>query len=148
MNMQDVFDSVVKVSRAKTLSDSDQMLLGGLIEAFEKIVAHRDEDRDEPIVRFDFGYMFPTSLDSWRGSYDELALDYTHEGEELTATKFLELLKSAVGKNFTGYKGGGFTMSEATPVWVSNYGEGCNTAVIGIIDEGWQVILATGYREF
>lgn len=138
----------MKINKAKTLSDSDQMKLGELIEAFEKIVAHKDEYQDEPTVRFDFGYMFPTDLDSWRGRYDELALNYTCKGKELTVTRFLELLKSAVGKQFTGYKGGKFTMTESTPIWASNYGEGCSTAVIGVIDRGYVVILTTGYREF
>ena len=146
MTMQDVFNSIVKVRRAKTLSDSDQMRLGALIAALENVVV--DRDGEEPIVRFDFGYMFPNAIDSWRGSYDELALNYTDEGEEMKVSAFLGLLKSAVGKRFTGYKGGEFVMYETTPLWVSNYGEACNTAVIGVIDEGYVVILATGYREF
>lgn len=63
-------------------------------------------------------------------------------------TAFLQMLKGAVGKTFMGYKGGDFVMSRQTPVWVANYGDAGHTAVIGVVDDGYQVILITALREF
>ena len=40
------------------------------------MIVKNQKDGDEAIVRYDFEYLFPTSIDSWRGSYDELALNF------------------------------------------------------------------------
>ena len=53
-----------------------------------------------------------------------------------------------MSQEFTGWKGGEFTMSKRTPVWVSNSGVASNSAVIEIVDDGYQVIIMTGYRKF
>jgi len=64
----------------------------------------------------------PSEIASWRGSYADLALD--HEPDtEITCRALLGVLQRAVGREFTGYKGGDFTMSRETPVWVDNWGE-------------------------
>lgn len=65
----------------------------------------------------------------------------------MTTSEFLKMLKETVGKEFTGYKGGEFTMDENTPIWVANYGNSGNTAVIDVIDEDYKIILVTGLRE-
>lgn len=57
------------------------------------------------------------------------------------------MLRSAVGAAFEGYKGGVFTMSRHTPVWVANYGNAGNTAVVGVRDLGYLVIIETAYVE-
>lgn len=130
------------------MAESDQLTLGGIIKKLVPIVENQKEREDEATVCFDFADTFPTKIDSWRGSYAELALNYTSEGEELRVTDFLNLLKSTVGKTLKGYKGGDYTMDENTPVWVANWGRSGNTAVIEVVDDGYQVILMTGYREF
>jgi hypothetical protein len=101
-------------------------------------------------VYFDFEYFFPTTIDSWRGIYSELALDIDSSRggvKAMPVTKFSKMLKNTVGKTFTGYKGGEFVMGKHTPVWVANYGNSGNTAVIDIIDKEYKVIIMTGYRE-
>lgn len=150
MDLQNYLDSVLKRQRQERLANSDQLTLGELIEKIETIVkkGYKCHDGSEPTVRYDFEYLFPTEIDSWRGSYAELALNYETSGEELTVSKFLEILKAAVGKTFTGYKGGDFLMDENTPIWVANYGNSGNTALVDVIDNDYQVILVTGYREF
>ena len=147
MDLQTYIQNVVKASRANTLANSDQLTLGELILKLEPIVKNQ-KDGDEATIRYDFEYLFPTSIDSWRGSYDELALNFQTQGEEMKVSEFLKMLKECIGKTFTGYKGGDFTMHKGTPIWVANYSHSGNTAVIDVVDNGYVVLLITGYREF
>jgi len=158
MDLQTYIDNAVKASRAKSLANSDQLTVGEIILKLEPIVKRQKEriadgETEEAIVRYDFEYLFPTSIDSWRGIYAELALNFVDSDVEGTKAKpmkvseFLEMMKWVIGKEFTGYKGGKFTMSRHTPVWVANYGNAGNTAVIDIVDDGYQVLIITGYRE-
>jgi hypothetical protein len=144
MNIQQYLDHMSSLSQHTRVKDKGQLSLGMLIEAIEGC------EKDVNVV-YDFGYMCPTSIDSWRGSYSELALNYESfksEDKELTRDRFIVMLKDAVGKTFTGYKGGDFTMTEETPIWVANYGESCNTAVVGVHDAGWQIVILTAYLEY
>jgi hypothetical protein len=150
MSLQNYIDDQVKRLRHQTITNSDQLTLGQLIEKIEVIKKkdYKCHDGSEPSVGYDFEYLFPTTIDSWRGSYEELALNFETTGEELSLSKFLELLKSAVGKTFYGYKGGDYTMDENTPIWVANYSHSGNTAVVDVLDCDYKIILVTGYREF
>ena len=145
MGMQEEFDKIIKNARQETLSKSDQLSLGDLIKKIEPI-AKRESEQDENIeVYYDFEYFHPTGVDSWRGSYSELALNITHSGHVMSAKSFLNMLKDSIGAVFTGWKGGDFYMSEDTPLWVGISG---NTAIVGVLDEGYKIVLLTGYREF
>lgn len=148
MDLQTYIHNAVKAARANTLANSDQLTLGELILKLEPIVKNQKSDDDEATVRYDFEYLFPTSIGSWRGSYDELALNFETEGEEMKVSEFLAMLKECIGKTFTGYKGGDFTMHKGTPIWVANYSHSGNTAVIDVVDNRYVVLLITGYREF
>lgn len=56
---------------------------------------------------------------SYRGFYEDLAFEPvtdTTVGDMLTAAKY------ALGKTFTGYKGGEFRMGAYTDVWLAHYG--------------------------
>lgn len=44
---------------------------------------------------------------------------------------------------FTGYKGGEFTMSGETPVYVANPDEAGGTAVVDVRDDGRRIVLIT-----
>ena len=147
MDLQTYIQNAVKESRANTLANSDQLTLSELILKLEPIVKNQ-KDGEEATVRYDFEYLFPTSIDSWRGSYNELALNFETQGEEMKVSEFLNMLKECIGKTFTGYKGGNFTMHKGTPIWVANYSHSGNTAVIDVVDNGYVVLLITGYREF
>jgi len=57
-------------------------------------------------------------LDSYRGYYCDLAFSPGNN----TAGDVLTECRSAMGKAFTGYKGGDFVMGELTPLWVADYG--------------------------
>ena len=68
---------------------------------------------------------YPTGLDSYRGYYADLAIEYTAvrpDTKGLTVGELLEKARNAVGATFTGYKGGEFVMDEDTPIWISPYG--------------------------
>ena len=143
MNIADMVKEAVRKNREAVFSQNDQLSLGELIAKCQEAQV---EGKD-PEVAFDFEYAHPTGIDSWRGIYAELAIEFEFGGTEMKLSEFIALLESAVGKEFTGYKGGEFTMTRDTPMWVANYGNAGNTAVIGVIDAGWQIVIATGYRE-
>lgn len=158
MDLQNYLDSVMKKARAESFANSDQLSVGEIISKLEVIVEKQKErmadgKKEEATVVYDFEYLFPTRIDSWRGVYAELALNFVDNDrggsneKEMTVSEFLEMMKGVVGKEFTGYKGGEYTMSNSTPVWVANYGNSGNTAVIDIVDCGYKVVIITGYRE-
>jgi len=150
MDIQDWVTKQIDEARSKRMLTSPQITLGELISKIKPIVDNQKnrESKEEATVRFDFEYLFPTELDSWRGSYAELALNFKSEGNEMTVTAFYNMLKEAIGKEFTGYKGGEFIMNEDTPVWVANYGNSGSTAVVEVVDNGHTVILITQYCHY
>lgn len=126
-----------------SLKHSHQMTIGKLIEALTMI----KQEVPDAEVYFDFCGFFPTGIDSWRGIYEELALNYKKDGEPMSINNFLAMLKQAIGQTFTGYKGGEYTMHADTPLWVANGSEVGNTAVVGAIDDGVNVYLLTTFVE-
>jgi len=147
MDLQEWLTNQVKNERAINFNLSDQLSLGEILEKVKDIINSKEsETLKELSVYFDFEYLFPTDLDSWRGIYAEIALNYTSEGTPLNVVEFKNLIENAIGNTYEGYKGGDFYMTESTPVWVANYGRSGNTAVIDIIDDGYQVLIMTAYR--
>jgi hypothetical protein len=155
MDLQTYINQAMKARRQDVLSKSDQMTLGEIILKLDPVVKNQKnviaQYKGEATVKFDFEYFFPTAIDSWRGSYEELALNICasdSKNEPMTVSCFLQMLKDTVGKTLEGYKGGDYLMTKHTPVWVANYGNSGNTAVVDIIDNEYEVIIMTGYREF
>lgn len=154
MNIEDIY-AQVEEARNKKFKSSPQLSLGEFIKELESLDLKYD-DEEFKNVEFDFGTAVPTFLDSWRGSYRELALGYKMSGYDnngehfanTKADKLLEHLKSAVGKVYEGYKGGEYVMDEDTPVWVANYGNGGETAVVGVLDAGYKLVIITAYCEY
>jgi len=116
MDLQEILNNAVVASRAKEMLSSPQLTLGELILKLEAIY-----DKNLPVI-FDNKKYHPVGVISWRGSYRELAIEYSSTGKVLSVKKFLKMLKNTVGKSFVGYKGGDFLMGRVTPVWVANYG--------------------------
>jgi len=138
--------------RSDSLKNSPQLLLGEMIAKLEAMPLKKESGEDKT-VRFSFEYLFPTGLTSWRGSYDELSLEFTSSDfndkeKPPTAEAFLKMLKEALGKTYTGYKGGDFVMGKSTPIWVANYGNSGNTGVVGLRDDGYEIIIETAEVEF
>ena len=59
---------------------------------------------------------------SFRGFYSDLYFE-RHDGTR-PAAELLAECKAAMGRVFTGYKGGDFVMGALTPLWVASYGCG------------------------
>lgn len=112
-----MISNAMKAKRADDMLTSQQLTLGEIILKLEAI-----PDKKLPVI-FDGKRYYPTGIDSWRGSYCELAINYSTTSCHMTAKGFLNLLRNTIGKTLTGYKGGYFLMGKTTPVWVANYGD-------------------------
>lgn len=134
MDMQTMLDNAMAARRAESMKLSPQLTIGELVLKLESI-----PDKNNPIF-FDNENYFPIALDSWRGSYCEIAFKYADKETEtatpLSVQKILNELKEAIGKTYEGYKGGDFLMGKNTPVWIANYGNSCgyNDETMGIVD--------------
>ena len=153
MDFQTMVTNAVTAARVEELKKLPVLTLGELIAKLEEI-ERKDPSRLEkygegnyPHVQFDFCGMEPTTLDSWRGVYAELALGYAESAypKECSLSELLAELRSGVGKTFQGWKGGDLTMGRGTPVCVANPGRSGNTAIVDVLDEEHTVILLTTY---
>ena len=122
MNLQDYFNQMAKEwqnERANT-----QMTLGELIIKLESI--------DKKIEIEGIG-----EPHSYRGYYEDLAFEKTNS--KITVGELLNIAKECLNQTFTGYKGGDFTMTKTTPIWISNYGC-CGVKIIDIDNDGCWII--------
>lgn len=79
-------------------------------------------------VRFEDGTA-PGDFASYRGYYQYPALNH---GEDCTAGELLDKTCNAINNTFTGYKGGEFTMTAHSPIWVSGYGQASGLGLVGV----------------
>jgi len=172
LDFQTILDNAVNAQRAEEMKTSEQLTLGELILKLEAI------DKNLPVY-FDDKKHRPTSIGSWRGHYPELSVNYeggdsinsdeideeykhlsfpVHKRIDTTLPKnvkvkdLLKVLKMAIGKTMTGYKGSDFLIGKITPLWVSKYGE-CDgyrknknydsQAIIGVEVKNKKAILIT-----
>ena len=146
IDIQEIINNAMKAKRADDMLTSSQLTLGELILKLEAI-----DDKTLPVI-FDDKKYYPTGVESWRGSYRELAINFSTNSCQMTTKGFLALLKHTIGKEFMGYKGGMFLMGKTTPVWVANYGDSagfrtegdkyCQT-VIDVIKEKENTVIKT-----
>jgi hypothetical protein len=110
--------------------------LGGLIRALA------DSPGSNIVKVATRGRLFnPGDVGSYRGYYSELYIDYT-EASERTVKSLLKNLRKAMGKTFTGYKGGEFTMGSGTSIFVDQYSMCDGIAACAVISrDGLTVIL-------
>ena len=148
LDLQSILSNAVQAKRQEELKTSPQLTLGEIILKLESV-----KNKKLPVV-FDIKKYHPMGIDSWRGSYCELALEYIEEGESMVLGSFTKMLKDTIGKTLIGYKGGDFLMGRITPVWVANNGE-CggfredgNTAVIDVLENKKAVIIKTKEMEY
>lgn len=114
----------------------EPITLGALIDALENIP-------EDATVKYNFPGAFPTTLNSYRGYYNQLALghggfDYN---EPVTKELLLSRLEAAIGATFTGWKGGEFTMDRDTPVWCANPGDPSGYGITKVKSDGYYIIL-------
>lgn len=149
-SLQNIVTNYIQKERQEQLKTSPQLTLGEIILKLEGI-----KNKKLPVI-FDVEKYYPVGIDSWRGSYYELALEYEKNGEPILLEGFEKMLKEIIGKTLTGYKGGNFLMGKITPVWVANYGEVKgfrsndykDTAVIDVLENKDKVIIKTKTIEY
>lgn len=165
MDLQKMFDASMAQARNERLANSPTLLLGELKLKLELV-----KDKSKPIV-FDFNDMKPAGVDSWRGSYQELAIEYSEQGggrasfhdpdgkldeagwpmvktiplqEAPSTADFLKIITTVIDKTMEGYKGGDFKMHKGVAVYVSNYGE---SSVPGYKGSDWATVSVTDVAE-
>ncbi len=107
MNTAQALLDAMKAEWQKARAET-QMTLGGLIEALSQMPA------DTQVACLGGAH-------SYRGYYEDLAFD-CHENATRPAGELLAECRDAMGRVFTGYKGGDYMMGETTPVWIAEYG--------------------------
>ena len=80
----------------------------------EELISELEKMPQDGIVPFGFG-----EPDSYRGYYDQLAFAPVKDAK---VSDMLVFAKSALGKTFTGYKGGEYEMDGFTDCWIAEYG--------------------------
>jgi len=141
MDIQKMVDGQMAKIRTERLAGSEQLLLGEI-----KLKLDGIKDKGKPIV-FDFKQK-PAGACSWRGSYQELSLEYSDEGggsanwnsEEMddkgypkdksfkipkspSVKNFLDMINKIIGKDMVGWKGGDYQMHKNVAVYLGNAGE-------------------------
>jgi hypothetical protein len=107
---------------------------------------------DTSEVYFEFGFMRPTTIASFRGDYSMAALGY--DGSSSPRVKrtvrelCTELLCATDGRTFEGWKGGDYTFNHGTELWVDNYGDGSHTRISKVKYDGSVVSLRCKWREY
>lgn len=79
--------------------------------------------RCDPDLRVPVGFGRPCS---YRGYYDELAFVIEYD---TTVGAMLAHARSALGKTFTGYKGGSYVMHEYTDCWLVQHYSACGEGI-------------------
>ena len=92
------------------------MILNDLIKWLE----HQNPDS---VIRHGFGEPY-----SYRGYYEDVAFE---PESNTTIGEMLRCAKYALGRTFTGWKGGEFTMEGFTECWISEQGTTCGATAIG-----------------
>lgn len=107
-------------------------------QPYELFTTHRQYNLSDLITKLkemDQDYVFEgiSGLDSYRGYYSELAIEL-ESGCSMSVAELLKEAKEAIGKEFTGYKGGEYIMQPYTEIYLSWYGMASGFEVIDIKD--------------
>lgn len=117
---------------------SGTMTLGDIIAKLKRCAP-------EDYLTFDFGYFAPCGIGSWRGDYADLALRY--EATSTTVGDVLPKLEAAIGKDFSGWKGGQYRGAQDTPVMVGNPDEAHETRIVKIVRHDNTISIVTTTHE-
>lgn len=102
----------------------------------------------EAKVYYGFGYLFPTTVNSWRGIYAEPALGWSESHgivrtPPTVAALIAEIENAIDGREFTGYKGGEFSYTEDSTLHIDNYSEYSSTEIYRIEVNDSRVVIHT-----
>lgn len=128
MDMQQFMDMLCEAG--ERTRGKYHLTLGGLIDALGRNLNLE--------VAFDTGDGVGKDC-SYRGYYSDLALD---AGPIATCADLLKRLSGAIGKTYTGYKGGDYTMRHDTPLWFASYGN-TGLAIVDAKVQGSRLVLVT-----
>jgi len=120
--------------------------VGELIDDLLEVIPQGDMMKYlNEVVKYDFNPKAGRlELDSWRGVYSELTLDYDIGGKDVTLGELLKDLETSIkGKVFRGYKGGNYRMNIDTPVWADPSGVYNQRMIIGVEDTEDCIMLKT-----
>ncbi len=138
MDLQKLVDSMNEAGRDQR--SGYHLTLGELIAALESA----DENDLVRIVSSDGkdeGDRHPLEPMSYRGYYSDLAFDETTTAQ--TVGVVLKAAREVLDKELMGYKGGDYLMDAKTPVWISEYGNCSQEAVIAAEKRDGEVALIT-----
>lgn len=125
---QDFFDATVAKMKQDEYGNKPIKTLG------EVILLLKAQPKSNTI-KLDFTDSNPSHLDSYRGYYTDLSLDYDSDEKSKTVKELLKIFEDADGLTYEGYKGGDYTMNRKTLVWVAPYGS-CGRMLIDIKSKG------------
>ncbi len=115
------------------------MTIGEVLNALEGV-------GDDLTVRFAFGGVSPTRVDSWRGIYAEAALGFS-SGEygdpRCTVGALRKELLGALEQSYEGWRGGTYEYTRETPLHVDNQGCYTNTELVKVQVLEYSVVLYT-----
>jgi hypothetical protein len=93
-------------------------------------------------VMMDGALLSPDGVDSYRGSYHDLAIEPVNTSYERTVGDLLGCLRAADGQTYEGYKGGQYLMHRETAVAVSQYSLCSQDYVTGVeVRDGAAVVV-------
>ena len=143
MGIQEIMDKFCEGEMYKRVATGQNMSIKGLIDALDGV-----KDKTAKVYIHDGRGV--CTIESYRGFYSDLSIvpSETPIGsrqKEYTVKDLLDRLKSSIGEEFTGYKGGEFVMQNHTPVWVSEYGCADGLAVKGVEVKDGKVVILTEY---
>lgn len=126
-----IYESIEQI---KTLFKNESLENGSysgqeLLELFY----NSPKDYKVKIIIADNVYNSSFIAESWRGSYNLPAIDYTEDNNyEISVKEAIQNLETLDGKEVEGWKGGDFILSLSDPVFIANQGDSnYSTAIIG-----------------
>ena len=115
--------NIEKFLRAEVSKMKQEEFASKPIRTLGEVILLLKTQPSDNTVKLDFTQDNPCGLTSFRGYYEDLALDYAEGCEPMKVGRLLSLFENALGQTFTGYKGGDFAMDNTTLVWVAPYGD-------------------------
>lgn len=97
-------------------------------------------NENEPVRELGFDH-----ADSWRGSYEQLGIQPTDSSTVTSTARARKMLAGMIGDRVQGYKGGDYTISEFSPVWVDEYGDCTQQQVIRVTEHEDRVVLESAF---
>ena len=131
INIQQLLDVMSEQDRQQRTNY--HLTLGQLIDKLQSFdqygVVFHDETQPHE-------YLF----DSYRGYYSDLAMTYEPSKSHQQVNDLLFQANLALNNTYEGYKGGDYVMTADTPLWLANWGETSDIAIVDVCEIGIQYV--------